>query len=433
LAGDKLHSISDHSLKIELIFQKEISHKGGTLSPVSSFAFLDVNDILILNKNEGTVNRIINGLMVDEPLLDVNVANKRERGMLGIATARWNAANEKNGNVTNVFLYYTESKKTDGSDVCRETYFCKSDNETIGNRLYRYELRDNKLVNPKLLLKLPAWPAPAHNGGIIKIGPDNNLYVTVGDFVGSVNKTTQTKAQNYVNGTEPDGRAGILRLTQDGKPVPESILGKEFPLSLYYAYGIRNSFGIDFDPVTHKLWDTENGPDYGDEINRVEPGFNSGWNKVQGVWKPRYDVQRGGDLIAGEKILNPDMNGLVNFNGNGKYGEPEFSWNQTVGPTQITFLHSDKFQEKYKDDLFLGDTNNGYLYHFDLNQNRTSLILKGSLEDKIADNPKELDDIIIGEGFGHITDIEVGPDGYLYVLSHNNNTVMISKISSNKI
>jgi hypothetical protein len=51
------------------------------------------------------------------------------------------------------------------------------------------------------------------------------------------------------------------------------------------------------------------------------------------------------------------------------------------------------------------------------------LNLKGDLEDKVADSPKELNDIIIGQGFGQITDIEVGPDGYLYVLSHDNNTV----------
>ena len=64
-----------------------MKHEGGTLSPVSSMAFLDSNDILILGKNNGTVHRIINGTLLQEPLLDVNVANKRERGMLGIATS----------------------------------------------------------------------------------------------------------------------------------------------------------------------------------------------------------------------------------------------------------------------------------------------------------------------------------------------------------
>src|SRR5918994_3703287 len=176
----------------------------------------------------------------------------------------------------------------DGSDSCRETYYCRSDSETIGNHIYKYELNGNKLLNSKLLLQLPAWPAPAHNGGIIEIGPDNHLYVTVGDFVGSVNEATRTKAQNYKNGTEPYGRVGILRATQDGNPVFESILGNEFPLNLYYTYGTRNSFGMDFDPVT------------------------------------------GGDLIAGQKPIETDIRTLVDFGGRGKYSEPEVTRNQTV-------------------------------------------------------------------------------------------------------
>ena len=64
----------------------------------------------------------------------------------------------------------------------------------------------------------------------------------------------------------------------------EELLAERLPLDKYYAYGIRNSFGMDFDPLTGKLWDTENGPTFGDEINLVEPGFNSGWRKVQGMW-----------------------------------------------------------------------------------------------------------------------------------------------------
>ena len=73
-------------------------------------------------------------------------------------------------------------------------------------------------------------------------------------------------------------------MTQNGEPVADSatgeyILGNSYPLNLYYAYGIRNSFGIDFDPITGNLWDSENGPGHSDEINLVEPGFNSGWIK----------------------------------------------------------------------------------------------------------------------------------------------------------
>jgi glucose/arabinose dehydrogenase len=429
---NNLPNIIDPNLTLELMFQKEIKRKGGTLSPVSSMAFLDINDILLLNKNNGTVHRIVNGVLLDEPLLDVNVANKRERGMLGIATTDPPISMDKKNNVSRyVFLYYTESENIDGSDICRETYYCKEDSETLGNNLYRYTLKDNKLIDAKLLLHLPAWPAPSHNGGVIKIGPDNNLYLTVGDLVGSENETSRTKAQNYKNGTKPDGRAGILQLTQDGKAVSQPVLGNEFPLNLYYAYGIRNSFGIDFDPVSGKLWDTENGPDYGDEINLVQPGFNSGWQKIQGIWEPTYNATRGGDHFAGQESLHPPPNEFENFKGRGKYSPPEFIWNQTVGPTQIKFLHSDRYPKEYNNDLFVGDTNNGYLYHFDLSKDRMALLLNGSLADRVANNSAELNQVILGHGFGQITDIEIGPDGYLFILSHYNNVAKIFKITPN--
>jgi hypothetical protein len=81
-------------------------------------------------------------------------------------------------------------------------------------------------------------------------------------------------------------------VTQDGEIVNcKGILGNEYPLDLYYAYGIRNGFGMDLDPETGYLWDTENGPGFGDEINLVEPGFNSGWAKIQGIWPiTNYDL-----------------------------------------------------------------------------------------------------------------------------------------------
>ena len=267
-------------------------------------------DILILNKNNGTVYRIVNGSILDSPLLDVNVANKRERGLLGITVSKINESDKY------IFLYYTESKNTDGSDICPKTYYCEPGTEPIGNRLYRYELEDNKLVNPKLLLDLPSTPGPTHDGGAIQIGPDNNVYVTIGDLLGDNNKNSSTRVQNFQNGTNPDGRAGILRVTQDGKAVGVGILGPDNPLNKYYAYGIRNSFGIDFDPLTGNLWDTENGPEYGDEINLVEPGFNSGWKVLQGNWRPLDNPI--GDFIPGNKLLNPN-NLLVDFEGNGHY------------------------------------------------------------------------------------------------------------------
>ncbi|MDQ4022760.1 MAG: PQQ-dependent sugar dehydrogenase [Thermoproteota archaeon] len=381
---------NDHNLKAEIVYK-------GIDFP-TSMAFLNSDDILVLEKNNGIVRRIINGMSLSEPLLDVNVANANERGLLGIAVAK------NDDNTTNVFLYYTESKERDGNDECPTSTDCKKGNDPLGNRLYRYELIDDKLKNPKLLLDLPTKPGPAHNGGIITLGPDNNVYLVIGELT-----SMGTQASNVQKGLAPDGRGGILRVTQDGRVV-EGILSNKTLLNLYYAYGIRNSFGMDFDPLTGNLWDTENGPGNGDEINLVKPGFNSGWSKVQGMWEVK-------ESFGGNAVLEPDN--LIDFDGKGRYSEPEFAWNNTVAPTAVKFLSSDKLGTQYENDLFIGDANNGNIYHFDLNNDRTELVLQGQLTDKVADNISENQDIIWGKGFGIITDIQVGPEGYLYILSIN--------------
>jgi aldose sugar dehydrogenase len=381
-----------------LNLKAEIVAKGITFP--TSMAFLAKDDILVLEKNNGTIKRIIHGQVQPEPLLDLDVANQGERGMLGIAISK------NNNGSTYVFLYFTESST--GSDYSGNS----TANEPPRNRLYRYDWSNNTLSNPKLLLDLPTIPGPNHNGGNMAIGLDNNLYLSIGNLNDKELEGFRTQAENSESGKAPDGRAGILTITQDGNAVSKGnfTLGDMDPLNKYYAYGIRNSFGIDFDPVSGKLWDTENGPDYGDEINLVEPGFNSGWPKVQGIWKPNSNGGQAGDIN-----LSPDD--LINFGGIGNYSFPEFVWFDTVGLTGLEFLSSDKYGEQYRDDMFVGDFKNGNIYHFDLDKNRTGLYFREPLTDRIAQNPKELQNIIFGQGFGGITDIELGPDGYLYILA----------------
>jgi glucose/arabinose dehydrogenase len=221
--------------------------------------------------------------------------------------------------------------------------------------------------------------------------------------------------QNNPNGAEPNGSGGILRITQNGDIVGKGILGNSYPLNLYYGYGIRNSFGIEFDPITGDLWDTENGPNYGDEINRVESGYNGGWTKVQGVW-----LLKGSN--AGKEI-GENVTGLVDFDGKGKFSEPEFTWKGRYGPTALKFLSSDKLGKQYENDLFLGDVHYGRLYHFELNKERSALLLNGTLRDRIANTTLELKDVTFGEGFGGITDVELGEDGYLYVVSYAHGSI----------
>jgi glucose/arabinose dehydrogenase len=371
-------SIKDPNLGVELV-----SSDG--LELPTSMAFLGPEDILVLEKEKGTVQRIVNGEMLLTPVLTVGVASQVERCMCGIAVSK------SDSETVYVFLYFTEAEDGSGSS--------SSSSEPIGNRLYRYEWVNDQLVNPILLLDLPATPGPRHNGGVVRIGPDNNVYVIIGDVDGH-----ETLAQNQESGEEADGTSGILRITQDGKPVGSSILGDSYPLNLYYAYGIRNSFGFDFDPVNGNIWDTENGPGYGDEINLVEPGFNSGWLEITGMSSNTDD-------------FDPEVD-LVSFDGKGKYSDPEYEWTVTLGPTAVKFLNSDKLGAEYVNDVFVSDVVTGRIYHFDLNEDRTELVLEGPLADKVAETRDTgIEDIVFAEGFGGITDLEVGPDGYLYVVS----------------
>lgn len=401
----KTQNITDSSLKSQLITQ-------GLKAP-SAMAFIGLNDILVTEKNTGNVQRITNGIISSQPLLHVDTTKKDERGLLGIATSINNESKK-----TFVFLYFTEAQLNDAGSPTPDP---------LGNRVYRYELVNNKLVTPKLLLDLPALPGPRHNAGKMAIGPDDNLYVSIGDVDGSFRGIgTETKAQNYEDGPAPDGRGGILRITQDGLPVGEGILGNTPVLNLYYAYGIKNSFGFDFDPITGKMWDTENGPTFGDEINVVEPGFNSGWVKVQGIWK--MDVDPLEEPEKGEIATNGSLD-LVDFGGKGSYSSPEFTWSNTVGPTALRFFSSDKLGEKYKNDIFVGDIKYGNIYHFKLNKDRTGFILNGALADKIASGEDGTEQIEFAEGFGGITDLEIGPDGYLYVLIYDSEDGRIYRIS----
>src|SRR5215218_3956373 len=170
-SSDESIILSDPKLKIELV-------TSGLDFP-TTMGFLGPDDFLILEKNTVIVKRFVNGTLNEKPLLHVSSSIKDERGLLGIAISEKDKKNYyknvlmvQNKDVThNLFLYYI---------VCKDMV----KNTGCENRVYRYDLdnKNNILINPKLLVGVPSFPDPSHIGGIIEIGPDNNLYVTVGNF-----------------------------------------------------------------------------------------------------------------------------------------------------------------------------------------------------------------------------------------------------------
>jgi glucose/arabinose dehydrogenase len=439
------NSYNNNNLKVSLYVQG--------LSFPTSMAFVDNNTIMVLEKNTGYVRLVSHGKLQKEPILKVsNIDNKTERGLLGIAILKEDADNNSkySGNFQNIFsnihkvdykyaktlplkfnsnysifLYFTEkTKNTDNDNNSSFNDNIYNDNQVIRNRIYKYSWDGNyshKLDKPILLMDLPATLGPYHNGGKLKIGPDNNLYGVIGDLA-TINNTLQNRpdgSQDNFSNTIPNNSSVIVRISaKNGSYLEDNPFFKYYnnnsiskSLKYYYAYGIRNSFGIAFDPITGDLWDTENGEDKYDEINIVKPGFNSGWHQVMGP------------LLRNN---GSSESNLIMFKGS-HYSDPVFSWTIPIGITDVEFFNSSKLGQKYNNNIFVGDINNGNLYFFKVNASRTGLELdmpikgveKETLGDKVADNKTEPEVVLFAKGFeGKITDIETGPDGYLYILTY---------------
>ena len=336
----------------DLVVEKYVSN---LCCMITTMTFVG-DDILFLQKSDGQVRLIQNGLLQSEPVLDVHVNSVGEKGMLGITSVD-----------SSVYLYFTESEK-DGGDA-------------LGNRIYKYEWNGEKLINPILLEELPS--NVSHNGGAMVTGLDNQVYAVIGDTLRYA--LLQNKPIEWLEGEDIEFKDnGVILELETEKP--------------YFAMGIRNSFGLAIDPVTGNLWATENGDDDFDEINLVPEKFNSGWIVIMGP--------------ATESELT-ELPGYEDY----VYNDPEFTWEKVVAPTGLVFGQFHEIDD-YDDSLFVGDCNTGNLYRFELNENRDGFEFSSTfLQDNMVNKNETMDEIILGTGFGCVTDIERGPDGFLYVVS----------------
>ncbi len=203
---------------------------------------------LLITEREGQVLKIDSNGKLDKTFNQkiINAVEVGEGGLLGMTIHPKFETNHY------VYLYYTYNSS--GDDVL--------------NRVVRMTLMDNKLKDEKIILdKIPG--AANHDGGRIKFGPDNYLYIGTGD------------AQEPSQAQNTKSLAGkILRVTDDGKPAPGNPFGNEV-----YSYGHRNVQGLAWDP-TGRLWATEHGRSGiqtgFDEVNLIEKGKNYGWPFVEG-------------------------------------------------------------------------------------------------------------------------------------------------------
>jgi aldose sugar dehydrogenase len=459
------------------------------LSFPTSFAFLGPNDILVLAKNSGQVLRVVNGA-VTQTVLDLAVNNSSERGLLGIALDPDFANNHF------VYLYWTcrapqpADPFTPSMRECADTPEFGPDTDNLlevpllGNRIDRFVWNGSTLTFDHNLIKLhtfqndgapdppnqgdAAQPARGnHNGGAMKFGPDGKLYLFFGD------NGRRGQMQNLPSGPTPTGGGPtvrddqfggpeadnahfsgvILRLNTDGTAPADNpffsagaAMGGEVGANVQkiFAYGVRNSFGIDFDPVSGALWDEQNGDDSFDEINRVEPGMNGGWVQIMGPVSRLAEYRQiettftelpNQPVPTLQQLRWPPTN-IANTPEEAKarlfmlpgahYKDPEFSWKHVIAPAAIGFVKSQALGPEYAGTLWVGDAvpepMGGPLFRFRLTSDRQKIATDDpKLQDGVADNEDDHDlteseSLLIGTNFGIVTHIETGPNGNLFIL-----------------
>jgi aldose sugar dehydrogenase len=424
----------------------------GLTTPIG-VAFLGPNDMLVLEKDTGKVLRVVNGA-VQSTVLDLAVNRASERGLLGVALSPQFFVNGK------LFLYWTESST--GADSGN-----LADVPLLGNRVDRFSWNGSTLTFDANVVRLRAFQADAgqplrgnHNGGVIRFGPDGKLYVVIGD------NGRRGQLQNLVNGPFgpgiPDDQFGgpqpddahltgvVLRLNDDGTaPADNPFFAVGGVVQKVFAYGLRNSFGMAFDPVSGDLWEQENGDDSFTEINRAEPGFNSGWVQIMGpperiaqfkaietTDRPDPPDPFASTYFGLQQIRWPPTNiadtpaeGLARLFmlPGAHYSAPEFSWKYEVAPAGIGFLSTRALGSQYENDLFVGQARTflegGALFRFNLTGNRRKIAVDDPrLDDRVADNVHkweitESESLLFGRNFGVATDVQTGPNGNLYVVS----------------
>lgn len=228
-------------------------------------------------------------------------------------------------------------------------------------RVVRFEFRNDTLLNPKIIID-NIEGSPNHTGCRLKFGPDGKLYITTGD----ADHPILAQDLKSLNGK-------ILRVNDDGSIPPDNPFVKnDTARKEIWTYGHRNTQGIDFQPGTGYLYNSEHGPTGGDEINRINKGLNYGWPVIH-----HSDTKEG--------MVSP----LVEYT-------------PSIGPSEIIFYNADAFPGM-KGNLLLACLRGECIIRFQVDK------------EKVVEQ-----EVLLKQQYGRIRALAVGPDGYIYFSTSQN-------------
>lgn len=342
----------------------------------TSLTFIAPDRFLLTEKDSGAVRIYQNGAFQQEALLTFPVPlDTSQDGLLGMVK---DPHFDTNGYI---YFYYTRAGTEGDDNIDRLTRFTWTG--------------DGFDQSSEFVLRELIGTPNIHHGGVMVIGADEKLYLVTGDR-GRSEQTT-----NHASGG-PNEIAVILRLNLDGT-APDDNPFQEPGWEYIYGYGVRNSFGLAIDPLTGNVWNTENGTGAGfEELNLYPPGANGGWNKVIGFADPSPSELF---LLPGAFYVNP----ALQYHG---------------VPTSLVFQPSPVLGAANWNRMFLGFfigpvADRDSIWRLTLNEDRDCVVLTTpELQDAVVNLPDPVDEIIFARQLSRVTDLKIGPDGFLYVLRH---------------
>jgi len=321
--------------------------------------FLPDGGMLVTEKDPGQL-RIIRDGNLDERAIS-GVPDVAARGQGGLLDVRLHPGFEAN---SMIYLSYSTACTTDGGDGGATTAVARG---TLDLGAYALEGVEEIFVADACTGR------GQHFGSRLVFDDAGYLFVTVGD------RGEMQQAQN------PANHQGTLnRLNEDGSiPADNPFVGRNGYQPSIWAYGIRSPQGLAIHPETRELWETEHGPQGGDELNRIEAGENYGWPVIT------YGVNYGSSR-------RPIGDGLTEAPG---LVQPVHFWVPSIAVSGLVIYDGDVFPE-WQGSAFVGGLAGQQLARVDFADDGTTSV-----------------EVLLGEHGQRIRDVRQGPDGYLYLLT----------------